>query len=82
MLNVQTDGRVFYNTELVEQTYTPKGMKVTIDGREYYVHNLVGERYLTGYKPFYKVSHVDGDVTNNNLSNLQVEIPLDSLDYY
>ena len=80
MLNVQTDGRVFYNAELVEQTYTPKGMKVTIEGREYYVHNLVGERYLTGYKPFYKVSHVDGDVTNNNLSNLQVEIPLDSLD--
>jgi hypothetical protein len=79
MLDVREDGRVFYNGELVEQTYTPKGMKVSINGREYYVHNLVGERYLEGYKPFYKVTHVDGNVTNNQTRNLQVEIPLDSL---
>jgi hypothetical protein len=44
MLNVQVDGRVFYKGELLEQTYTSKGMKVAIEGREYYVHNLVGER--------------------------------------
>ena len=80
MLGVYKDGRVFYNEEELKQQYTTKGMVVTIDAREYYVHKLVAERYLEDYKPFYKVVHINGNVTDNKVENLKIEIPLDSLE--
>ena len=80
MLDVYKDGRVFYNKEELKQQYTTKGMVVTIDAREYYVHKLVAERYLEDYKPFYKVVHINGNVTDNKVENLKIEIPLDSLE--
>ena len=80
MLDVCKDGRVFYNEEELKQQYTTKGMVVTIDAREYYVHKLVAERYLKDYKPFYKVVHINGNVTDNKVENLKIEIPLDSLE--
>ena len=80
MLNVYKDGRVFYNEEELKQQYTTKGMVVTIDAREYYVHKLVAERYLEDYKPFYKVVHINGNVTDNKVENLKIEIPLDFLE--
>ena len=80
MLDVYKDGRVFYNEEELKQQYTTKGMIVTIDDREYYVHKLVAERYLEDYKPFYKVVHINGNVTDNKVENLKIEIPLDSLE--
>ena len=80
MLDVYKDGRVFYNEEELEQQYTTKGMVVTIGAREYYVHKLVAERYLEDYKPFYKVVHINGNVTDNKVENLKIEIPLDSLE--
>lgn len=80
MLDVYKDGRVFYNEEELKQQYTTKGMVVTIDAREYYVHKLVAERYLEDYKPFYKVVHINGNVTDNKVENLKIEIPLDSLE--
>ena len=80
MLDVYKDGRVFYNEEELKQQYTTKGMVVTINAREYYVHKLVAERYLEDYKPFYKVVHINGNVTDNKVENLKIEIPLDSLE--
>ena len=80
MLDVYKDGRVFYNKEELKQQYTTKGMVVTIDAREYYVHKLVAERYLEDYKPFYKVVHINGNVTDNKVENLKIEIPLDFLE--
>ena len=80
MLDVYKDGRVFYNEEELKQQYTTKGMVVTIDAREYYVHKLVAERYLKDYKPFYKVVHINGNVTDNKVENLKIEIPLDFLE--
>jgi hypothetical protein len=79
MLDVYKDGRVFYNEEELKQQYTTKGMVVTIDAREYYVHKLVAERFLEDYKPFYKVVHINGNVTDNKVENLKIEIPLDFL---
>jgi hypothetical protein len=80
MLNVYKDGRVFYNEEELKQQYTTKGMVVTIDAKEHYVHKLVAERFLEDYKPFYKVVHINGNVTDNKVENLKIEIPLDSLE--
>ena len=80
MLDVYKDGRVFYNEEELKQQYTTKGMVVTIDAREYYVHKLVAERYLEDYKPFYKVVHINGNITDNKVENLKIEIPLDFLE--
>lgn len=80
MLDVYKDGRVFYNEEELKQQYTTKGMVVTIDAREYYVHKLVAERFLEDYKPFYKVVHINGNVTDNKVENLKIEIPLDFLE--
>ena len=80
MLEVYKNGKVFYKDELLMQHYSTKGMKVYIEHKEYYVHKLVAERFLEDYKPFYKVAHKDGDVTNNHVDNLKVVIPLDSLE--
>ena len=80
MLDVYKDGRVFYNGEELKQQYTTKGMVVTIDAKEQYVHKLVAEKYLEDYKPFYKVVHINGNVTDNKVENLKIEIPLDSLE--
>lgn len=80
MLDVYKDGRVFYNEEELKQQYTTKGMVVTIDAKEHYVHKLVAERFLEDYKPFYKVVHINGNVTDNKVENLKIEIPLDSLE--
>ena len=80
MLDVYKDGRVFYNGEELKQQYTTKGMVVTIDAKEQYVHKLVAEKYLEDYKPFYKVAHINGNVTDNRAENLKIEIPLDFLE--
>lgn len=80
MLDVRKDGKVFYNGEELKPQYTTKGMKVAIEGREYYVHKLVAERFLDDYKPFYKVFHLNGNITDNRVENLKIEIPLDSLE--
>ncbi len=80
MIDVRCDGKVFYNEEELKQQYTTKGMVITIDAREYYVHKLVAERFLEDYKPFYKVVHINGNVTDNKVENLKIEIPLDSLE--
>lgn len=71
---------VFYNGEELEQRYTTKGMVVNVDSKEYYVHKLVAEKYLEDYKPFYRVVHINGNITDNNAENLKIEIPLDFLE--
>ena len=80
MIETYIDGRVFYSGVELKQQYTTKGMVVTIGDKEYYVHKLVAEKYLDDYKPFYKVTHINGNVTDNRAENLKVDIPLDSLE--
>ena len=80
MLDVRYDGRVFYNGEELKQHYSTKGMVVTVDSKEHYVHKLVAEKYLEDYKPFYRVVHINGNITDNRAENLKIEIPLDFLE--
>ena len=80
MLDVRCDGRVFFNGEELEQHYSTKGMKVTFNNKEHYVHKLVAEKFLEDYKPFYKVVHINGNITDNRVENLKIEIPLDFLE--
>ena len=80
MLDVRCDGRVFFNGEELEQHYSTKGMKVVIDDKEHYVHKLVAEKFLEDYKPFYKVVHINGNITDNRVENLKIQIPLDFLE--
>ena len=80
MLDVRCDGKVFYNGEELHQFYSTKGMTVVFGDKDHYVHKLVAEKFLDEYKPFYKVVHINGNITDNRVENLKIEIPLNFLE--
>lgn len=45
--------------------------RVNLDGRLYYVHKLVAEAFRGDFYGDAKVRHIDGDVRNNEISNLR-----------
>lgn len=45
--------------------------RVNLDGRVYYVHKLVASTFFDVEDTHHQVNHVDGDIRNNNVSNLQ-----------
>lgn len=46
--------------------------RVNLDGRLYYVHKLVVEEFGGDFYGDSKVCHIDGDVRNNEISNLRL----------
>lgn len=49
-------------------------IRVTINGKNklLYVHRLVAEAWVNDFCPTYEVDHIDGNVENNNRSNLRM----------
>ena len=78
-MKVNRNGQVFLNGVELEQVYSPTGMLVFHNDKRYFVHNLVAQKYLDGYKPFYTVKHINGDITDNRVENLELYSPSSNL---
>lgn len=59
--------------ELHQSTTTRGYMSVWLNdyGKSKLVHRLVAEAYCQGYSPELQVNHIDGNKTNNHVSNLE-----------
>jgi len=75
---VDKEGRVYSNrkfnniTELKQYTNGHKGYsKVTINKKNYFVHRLVAIAFLENPENKKIVNHIDGDKSNNHVSNLE-----------
>ena len=50
----------------------PKGyLRVYMDGKRYYVHRLVAEAFLPLSLSAKYIRHIDGDILNNSVNNLE-----------
>lgn len=66
---------------VLSQVYNKKYMTVQLSKRgkraTKYVHKLVGEVFIDGFTSSSFVFHIDGDTTNNHLTNLRLRVPED-----
>jgi hypothetical protein len=69
---VSNYGRIKYNNEIKEIKKNAHGyIKLTINKRCYSLHKLVAFTFLLNPKNKKMVNHIDGNKTNNKLSNLE-----------
>ena len=75
---IDMEGRVYSDrkfnklTELKQYTTGYKGyVKVRIDKKDYFVHRLVAIAFLVNPENKETVNHIDGDKSNNHVSNLE-----------
>ncbi|TFW15992.1 HNH endonuclease [Duganella callida] len=76
---VSKDGRVLLSAgpkvQALKPTLYPEGLKVKLRGGsrtgEFYVHDLVAEAFLPNPNRLPAVRHLDGNVRNNKVENLQ-----------
>lgn len=71
---VYDDGRVFSTKKNKFQNlrkHTNGYLRATIHGKDMYVHRLVAMCFLDNPNEYKEVNHIDGNKTNNHLSNLE-----------
>lgn len=78
-LKITKDGNIFQNEKIVEKVFTPYGVKVIIDNKEYFVARLVAEEFLEDYKPFHTIKFIDGNISNVSVDNLELYLPSQSV---
>lgn len=72
IVTVREDGTIFYNGEIKAQFKNDGGYyKIAFNKHSHYVHRLVAIAFLDNPLNKETVNHIDGDKSNNNLSNLE-----------
>jgi len=71
---IYEDGRIYskrYDRFLKPSNYTNGYLRVNIDGKWHLVHRLVAQKFIPNPDNLLFVDHIDGDRTNNHVSNLR-----------
>lgn len=71
---VSNHGRVINQKtgrEMHQQMHKSGSLRVALDGTKYYVHRLVAEAFFNGDSRGMDVIHLDGNMENNFVGNLQ-----------
>lgn len=80
-IEVSSFGRIRKYVTLTEyvivdpKQYKDNSLYFNYDKRTYSVHRLVAEAFIPNPDDLPIVKHMDGDVTNNNVSNLRWDVP-------
>lgn len=74
-INSNGEIRITYSKYVLAQTVNNRGLlkcDVTIDGKKHslYIHKLLAEYFVPNPNNFNRAYHIDGDKTNNVLSNI------------
>lgn len=74
LIRIRPAGILKLNTNrLHPRAYLRKSKNESI--RSFLVCELVAEHFIDGYKKGMKITHIDGDVTNNKVTNLYISLP-------
>lgn len=71
---IYSDGKVFSikrNKFQKLRKHTNGYLRATIHGKDMYVHRLVAICFLKNENNYKEINHIDGDKTNNNVTNLE-----------
>lgn len=69
VLNTKT-GRIL-NPIKSKQGYLKVNLYINGKGKMFYIHRLVAEHFVSGYKDGLQVNHIDGNKLNNVFTNLE-----------
>ena len=65
------------NEELKISISSPHGARIRLDGKMYYIHRIMAEAYFGYRTKSSRIRHIDGDIWNNHIENLEVVNRLD-----
>lgn len=70
-VKIDTDGKIKINNEIIHH-FDVKGYKACrICNKNYYIHRLVAETFISNPESKKAVNHIDSNKANNNVNNLE-----------